>query len=395
MNHYTLNAKKRMNVETFLFSLLLIIAIFSGFGIRPFYIGAGLILMSFSAISLVVQKRDKEEIHSFWLLIVWIAYHLFCALSSFSVRGIYICFQHIGIIFIFWFVLEGDKFKLLREEIKGLNRIIHWGVLLVLGFLICRKSPNIAMYESYIYIGLVSIPFVIAEWKRMRRIRIICLCLIWFYVSYQVGARSQSVGFLLFILVAVLLLLFKGKGKRFLKKAFWGYYAFLNIFPMIYSYLAQSPYRATLEEISYNLTKARFFSGRDELWLSVYNQMDNGFSVIFGLGVNKTEAITTQMEMSLHNLYVTLLSEGGLILVVLMGLILYQIWKRLVSDTSYQSRILLSFMIVFLYKQTFDISLIENNMCVAFAVWTALALACADARDRVGQESMGNFFTGE
>lgn len=50
--------------------------------------------------------------------------------------------------------------------------------------------------------------------------------------------------------------------------------------------------------------------------------------------VNKTEAITTQMEMSLHNLYVTLLSEGGLILVVLMGLILYQIWKRLVSDTS-------------------------------------------------------------
>jgi len=108
--------------------------------------------------------------------------------------------------------------------------------------------------------------------------------------------------------------------------------------------------------------------------------MNNTFSVIFGLGVNKTEAITTHLEMSLHNLYVTLLAEGGLILVVLMGLILYQIWKRLVSDTSYQSKILLSFMIVFLYKQSFDISLIENNMCVAFGVWTALALACADAK---------------
>ena len=57
MNNYTLNAKNRMNVETFLFSLLLIIAIFSGFGIRPFYIGAGLLLMSFSAISLVVQNK--------------------------------------------------------------------------------------------------------------------------------------------------------------------------------------------------------------------------------------------------------------------------------------------------------------------------------------------------
>lgn len=107
MNHYTLNAKKRMNVETFLFSLLLIIAIFSGFGIRPFYIGAGLILMSFSAISLVVQKRDKEEIHLFWLLIVWIAYHLFCALSSFSVRGIYICFQHMESFLFFDLFLRG------------------------------------------------------------------------------------------------------------------------------------------------------------------------------------------------------------------------------------------------------------------------------------------------
>lgn len=395
MNSNILRIKISLNIETVLYSLLLIIEVFSGFGIKALYLGAGVLLMGISSLSLVALKRDEEERLLFWLIILWTAYHIFCALSSFSLRGAYICFQHIGIVFVFLMVLEGDSFKLRREDIKGLYRFIHWAVFLLLVFLIYKKSPNISDYESYIYIGLVSIPFAIAKWKKIRGIRLIVLCLIWFFVSYQIGARSQSIGFLLFIIVAIILLLFRDKGKNFLKNAFWIYYIFLNFFPLFYSYLARSPYRATLETISLNLTKSRFFSGRDELWLSVYDQMNNTFSVIFGLGVNKTEAITTHLEMSLHNLYVTLLAEGGLILVVLMGLILYQIWKRLVSDTSYQSKILLSFMIVFLYKQSFDISLIENNMCVAFGVWTALALACADAKSSERQDAEMNFFTGK
>lgn len=383
-----------VNFETILFSLLLIIEVFSGFGIKPLYLGAGIVLMAFSTLSLIALKRDVEEKRLNWLIVIWVVYHVFCAFISFSMRGAYICFQHIGIVLVFVMVLEGESFKLQRDEIKGVYRFIHWAVFLLLILLIYRRTPNLAAYESYIYIGLVSIPFAIAKWRRLRGVRLIGLCLVWFYVSYQIGARSQSIGFLLFILVAALLLIFKDKRKGFLKKGFWIYYVILNIFPIVYTYLARSPYRSTLEAISLNLTKSRFFSGRNELWFSVYDQMDNAFSVIFGLGVNKTELLTTNLEMSLHSLYVTLLAEGGIILVFLMGLILYQIWKRLVSDTSYQSKILLSFMIVFLYKQSFDISLIENNMGVAFGVWTALAVACADAKMSEIQEPKENFFTG-
>ena len=395
MNSNMLRINTGINLETVLFFLLLMLVVFSGFGIKTIYLGAGMVLMGVSVISLFALRRDEEEKRLLWLTIIWITYHIFCAISSFSLRGAYICFQHIGIVFIFLMVLEGDSFKLRRENIRGLYTFIHWVVFLLLVFLIYRKSPNLGTFESYIYIGLVSIPFAIANWRNKRVIRIFGLCLIWFFISYQIGARSQSIGFLLFIIVMALLLFFRDKGKSVLKKAFWVYYIILNIFPIIYSYLARSPYRATLEAISLNLTKSRFFSGRDELWLSVYNQMNNAFSVVFGLGVNKTEAITTSLGMSLHNLYVTLLAEGGVILVILMGLVLYQIWKRLVSDTSYQSKVLLSFMIVFLFKQSFDISLIENNMCVAFGVWTALAIACADAKCEERQDLEGNSFVGK
>ena len=34
-------------------------------------------------------------------------------------------------------------------------------------------------------------------------------------------------------------------------------------------------------------------------------------------------------------------------------------------------------------------------MCVAFGVWTALALACADAKSSERQDAEMNFFTGK
>ena len=109
--------------------------------------------------------------------------------------------------------------------------------------------------------------------------------------------------------------------------------------------------------------------------------MANPVDYLFGLGFQTTNRITEEMDMSLHSLYVTIISEGGVLLVILLGLLLYEIWKILVKNGSYQSSIMLSFLVVFLYKQSFDISLIENNLWVAFGVWTALALACADAKE--------------
>lgn len=384
----------KVNGITTIFSALLIIEIFNGFRIHPLYIGAGLALMALSVISLYALKSDAEERVLFRIILFWAIYHIVIAIIGFSSRTAYICFQHIGILLFFVFVLECNRFGIIGEQIKTLYKIIHFAVLIVLLGVVLFRPVEKTSFESYIYIGLATFPFAINKWKWCRGPRLIVLCIAWVYVAYQIGARSQAVGFLLFIVVAALLLMFRNKGKKFIKNFFWVYYGLLNLFPMIYSYLSQSQYRTLIDGFAVKYTTARFFSGRDELWSDVYNQINSVLSALFGLGFGETENITVRWNMSLHSLYVTVLSEGGIFLVVILGLILYQIWKRLSQNTSYQSKILLAFMVVFLYKQSFDISLIENNLGVAFGVWTALGLGYIDAKHTETDEEY-NFFTGK
>ena len=278
-------------------------------------------------------------------------------------------------------VFEGEKLGLQKGDIKMVYRIIHYFVLFFLLFIVFMRPSLSATFESYVYIGLISIAFVIAEWKGWRYLRVIVLCLTWAVIAYMIKARAQAVGFVIFIIASISMPALIQKHNVFVQKLFWVYYTLLNVFPMIYTAVSQSRFRPILENFSYQFTRARFFSGRDELWLAVYDKMANPVDYLFGLGFQTTNRITEEMDMSLHSLYVTIISEGGVLLVILLGLLLYEIWKILVKNGSYQSSIMLSFLVVFLYKQSFDISLIENNLWVAFGVWTALALACADAKE--------------
>ena len=369
------------NMETLLFSILLIVEIFNGFGIKPLYLAVGLMLMGFAAMSFFAIKKYGLETRMFRLAFLWTAYHILWAGMEMSGRTFYTCFQHIALFLVFIMVFEGEKLGLQKGDIKMVYRIIHYFVLFFLLFIVFMRPSLSATFESYVYIGLISIAFVIAEWKGWRYLRVIVLCLTWAVIAYMIKARAQAVGFVIFIIVSISMPALIQKHNVFVQKLFWVYYTLLNIFPMIYTAVSQSRFRPVLENFSYQFTRARFFSGRDELWLAVYDKMTNPFNYLFGLGFQATNRMTEEMDMSLHSLYVTIISEGGVLLVILLGLLLYEIWKMLVKNGSYQSSIMLSFLVVFLYKQSFDISLIENNLWVAFGVWTTLALACADAKE--------------
>ena len=109
------------------------------------------------------------------------------------------------------------------------------------------------------------------------------------------------------------------------------------------------------------------------LWSYIYDHLVGFKEYIFGLGFDQV-GVFVRENISLHNLYITLIAEGGLILVILFGLILLEIWKILFNKTSFMSRITMSFLIVIVYKQSFDISLIENNFYIALIIWTSLAI---------------------
>ena len=223
------------NMETLLFSILLIVEIFNGFGIKPLYLAVGLMLMGFAAMSFFAIKKYGLETRMFRLAFLWTAYHMLWAGMEMSGRTFYTCFQHIALFLVFIMVFEGEKLGLQKGDIKMVYRIIHYFVLFFLLFIVFMRPSLSATFESYVYIGLISIAFVIAEWKGWRYLRVIVLCLTWAVIAYMIKARAQAVGFVIFIIASISMPALIQKHNVFVQKLFWVYYTLLNVFPMIYT----------------------------------------------------------------------------------------------------------------------------------------------------------------
>lgn len=364
---------KRFSIFNYIFVILLSCVIFNGFGIKAIYLGCGILLMAISAFCFFSERYLSSNNKLLVLIWIWLIYHVICAFISFDSNAIYICFQHIGILFFFYMICHMDKVGLHKDFILNYCKVIHLLVLIVLLFVVFITPAVMTNFESYIYIGIATFPCLILDLKKLKSVRIIILCMVWAFLAYTIGARAQVLSFVIYLMCLFLTYWLYKNNKKLSGWLFSLYYGLVNLFPILYSYLSQSPIRNQLDQLAINLSGSRFFSGRDILWLSVYNQMTSPLNIIFGLGF-KTTSELVRSNISLHNLYVTLFSEGGIILVVIFGIILFQIWNRLNESDSYISKIMIALLVVVLYKQSFDISLIENNLWVAFSIWMMLGI---------------------
>ena len=352
--------------------LIIINTIFSGIN-RSIYLASDAIIMLLSLVlMLYIKKKNDARKKMFFIIILWIVHNLFLAFKDFTAVSFYIGFQHISIIMYFFVMIH-----LLEEENNNkmflmFFRLIHYAVLLFLVYQTIFHKSGISQYEHLIYIGLATIIAIANRNKKINPIVLTALCVFWAYVSYVISARAQIFSFIIFMVSYFILKQDKIKEKTG-TKIFILYYSLINLFPLLYTYLSNSSYRTTLDNFALKYTTSRFFSGRDLLWSYIYERLVGVKEYIFGLGFNEI-GVFVRENISLHNLYVTLIAEGGLIMVILFGLLLLEIWKILFNKKSFMSRITMSFLIVILYKQTFDISLIENNFYIALIIWTSIAI---------------------
>ena len=366
-------------VFTFIFLIVLSFAIFDGFGNYYLYVFSGSLLMFTSIAFFIINNKTIFDKRLFILVVLWIIYHVISAFVSFSTNGLYVCFQHIAIILFGWYFVNVDNTYIDKKMLFIYLRIIHYVLLLLLLFMSFFNISGISKYESYIYIGLCTLPFALSIFKRrfLMGVNIIIISVLWSYLSYIIGARAQTISFILFIVLAVLFyILNKYEKNKISYFIFILFYVIVNLFPMVYTYLSQSSYREQLDNFALYFSDSRFFSGRDVLWSNIYNRISSPGNYIFGLGFTETSTII-RSNISLHNLYVTIFSEGGIFLVVLFGLILYRIWKLICSNKNRYSFLYMSFFCVYLYKQSFDVNMIENNLWIAFIAWICLGISAS------------------
>lgn len=377
--------KKNRNIAIieYLFIILLFINLFLGGLNRMFYLGSGVALIVLSLLMLVLVKYNKENRRIFIPILIWTILNLFYMLRDFTGISTYIGFQHIGILLYFWVI----TCLLSKEENKKIFvnflKIIHIILLIVTCYLVLIKKQSNASIESYIYIGFGTFfAFIITNDKM--KIKVFMLSVLWMILAYLVGARSLSIAFLLMYFVIFFITKVNVK-EKVLNFIFIAYYVLLNLFPMLYTWLATSKYRYTLDMLAIKYTESRFFSGRDILWNLVYGQLTDFSKIVFGTGFDNIGQLV-RGNMSFHNLYVTLIAEGGLLLIISFGLILFSIWKKLSAKNDFKARVIMGFIIAVLYKQSFDISLVENNLNIAFMVWTSIAVGLISNEKEVKEE---------
>lgn len=366
---------RNRTIATILFIIVLSLAIFQGFGMKIIYLGSGFVLMAIGMQYYIVsKKRIDNKLYN--LILLWIIFHLFLCIRDLSFVSIYISMQHIGIVLFAWYMINSDTTSLDGKILSKYLRLLHYSVMLFLLYLSLQNSSRAIEFENYVYIGLATISYAINKMEKARLLKITSIVALWVLITYKIGARAQIISYILFGIILFFLKNRSEKKQKVIDYMFIVAYTFLNFFPLIYTYLGVSKYRSVLDLFAISITGSRFFSGRDILWSNVYVNSKTVFQYIFGFGLTYTEE-AFRTEMSLHSLYVTLFAEGGIIMIVLLGMIMFRMWKIINHNYTAMSGIVLAFIMVILYKQSFDISLIENNLWVAFGVWVTIGLGAS------------------
>lgn len=119
-------------------------------------------------------------------------------------------------------------------------------------------------------------------------------------------------------------------------------------------------------------TGKNFQSGRHLIWSAVFEKMQ-GINWLIGVGggINHRDLMPQQYKnFSLHSAYIYMIFHYGVVGLMLLWTLFYKILKKLLNTGYIYSAILLLF---FVLRDFFEITLINNQMAIAFLFWTWIA----------------------
>ncbi|WP_282020639.1 O-antigen ligase family protein [Planomicrobium okeanokoites] len=148
----------------------------------------------------------------------------------------------------------------------------------------------------------------------------------------------------------------------------------------LYVYLKHTAIGQSLNDLSIHITGKNFFSGRDTIWSEALNAVIKSGEIWTGLGTNVE---FQKYGGYLHNLYVQVFYQSGLIGLVLFGVLLLSIaiaiGRAKVIDTDF--RILIGYFTAILFLQVFEGHLIYKFEIISVISWVIIAFLIRKASE--------------
>lgn len=246
---------------------------------------------------------------------------------------------------------------------------LHWGRS---GFPV-QEFQSIFRNANYLAVFL----FVIWYFKilavkyggKLERVYFIILMMLSLLLIYSTSARSVVIAAAVILFAWIIL-------KQFSKLFPYLFYiiVILNVlFLFTYVKIQNTTVGMLLDAISVKLMNKSLFSGRGDLWIEVWQKIEE--KPLFGYGMGVKASDVTSFSLTAHNQYFQFLLEEGFIGLIVFLLLLFSIWKLLIKRLNhYPAKLSACFLLGILIYENFELTLFQNNYPIAFFLWLTMVI---------------------
>ena len=266
----------------------------------------------------------------------------------------------------------------IKKFCKKCTQLAH--ILVVYNILLLIVLPRMGInYATFPYalrdvmFGLLLLSLFSCEFTKRE---LYTRALIYFIILFVMSERTMALGMLL--LLFSFHTISKIKSTKRLKFIFVAFSIVLLILPFIYVEASKTNVADAVDLLFQQYTGKRFFSGREELWDAAIKMIQE--KPLFGYGFDDYYFNRGTREMSVHNLYLYILLQGGVVnLSLIMGLF-YLIFNRLIKgERDYKKNLSLCLLMVCMLLADFGLILFANNMLYSIFLWTGVAISLVDS----------------
>lgn len=259
-------------------------------------------------------------------------------------------------------------------------RTMKIGIILYIGFFILIRTgimDYMKFWRAYILFPFLMIYFLVLLYEREHKK--IYIALVGALALIIINIDSRAVMLIMFITVLVYMFwnaITKNKARYilFLLVVFISIFAFMSIY--IGWYNNPSEISRTIDNFSKKTFRKNLHSGRTQMWIIALNEISK--RPLLGYGTGASAGNLVGVEISIHNLYLQLLVQNGILGLISFLILLFSIWMLFwKSKDRFITRLSAAFFIASIVHNTFELILLQNHMAMAFFQWFIFAIGAS------------------
>lgn len=385
-NKYPHTKKYGIALSSLFTSFLIIFIILSSLGnadfsfFRQFGDVFLLIALSVSNFLVVFYILKEKSIPKIFLgfLIFTTFYSLLCIIGIYNTptsRGLITLFQFISVInFTFFMSLirwTGNKFKWISRLVT-FYIVINVLIWVVTGFPRPFSSlftnPNVfAPYIFYLMFFVISF-----HYYRKKKLTFVFLMISSLLLILYADARSVYIAILVSVFTYVFWKIIT-RNNIFFHLYFFFITFLIMIFTFVYPNITSFDNFYYFENLAREYTGKSLASGRDDIWAEIIFFINQ--NPIFGYGPGTLPSDLFYNDSSSHNLYLQTALESGYIGLILLLFVLLIVWRMFWRGRHDKIvKLSASFFIATLIHQTFELSLIQNQLSIGLLQWLVISV---------------------